>query len=60
MSVINKLFKKKDEEVLQQDLNEKIRPGAIFMMQLLFEEALIQPVREVIDLCMNEYATGQR
>lgn len=25
-----------------------------------FEEALIQPPREVIDICMNEYASGQR
>lgn len=25
-----------------------------------YEEALIQPVREVMDICMNEYAAGQR
>lgn len=25
-----------------------------------FEESLIQPVRDVIDVCMNEFASGQR
>ena len=25
-----------------------------------YEEALIQPAREVLDICMNEYAAGQR
>ena len=25
-----------------------------------YEKALIQPVREVLDICMNEYASGTR
>ena len=25
-----------------------------------YEQSLIQPVREVIDICMNEYAGGKR
>lgn len=55
MGVINKFFKKKDEEVLQQDLNEKIRPGAIFMMQLLFEEPCAMPEKESMLSIMEKH-----
>ncbi len=30
------------------------------MWKCSYESSLIQPVREVIDICMNEYAAGQR
>lgn len=46
MGIKDKFFKKKEQEVLQQDLSEKARPGAVFMMQLLFEEPCKMPEKE--------------
>ncbi|MBQ7919477.1 MAG: DUF4261 domain-containing protein [Lachnospiraceae bacterium] len=53
MSIFGKVFKKK--EVLEQNLEEKARPGAVFVMQLLFEEPCDMPEREQMNSVMEKH-----
>lgn len=53
MGLFDKVFKKK--EVLQQNLDEKVRPGAVFIMQLLFEEPCKMPEKELMNSVMQKH-----
>jgi len=60
MSIFDKFLKKKDEpaqqeDVLQQNLEEKARPGAVFMMQLLFEEPCEMPEKEYANTIIKKH-----
>lgn len=59
MGVFDKLFKKKEEttqqEVLKQNLEEKVRPGAVFIMQLLFEEPCEMPEKDFMKSVMENH-----
>lgn len=53
MGIFDKFSKKK--EVLQQNLEEKARPGAVFVMQLLFEEPCEMPEKEQMNAIMQKH-----
>jgi hypothetical protein len=55
MSIKDKFFKKKEETILQQDLNENVRPGAIFVMQLLFEAPCAMPEKDTMNAIMEKH-----
>ena len=50
-------FKKKEDKVLEQNLEEKARPGAVFVMQLLFEEPCQMPEKETMLSIMEKHLT---
>lgn len=45
----------KEQDVMQQDLDEKATPGAIFMMQLLFEHPCSLPEKETMNSIMQKH-----
>ncbi len=53
MGILDKVLKKK--EVLEQKLEEKARPGAVFVMQLLFEEPCAMPDKEQMISVMQKH-----
>lgn len=53
MGILDKFKKKK--EGLQQDLSEQVRPGAVFMMQLLMEEPCEMPEQEFMNEVMTKH-----
>ncbi len=53
MGIFDKFSKKK--EVLQQDLSEQAHPGAVFVMQLLFEEPCEMPDKERMNAVMVKH-----
>lgn len=46
---------KKEQQVLQQDLNETIRPGAVFMIQLLMKEQCGIPKKDAMTSIMEKH-----
>lgn len=52
-----------DNPIKNKDTIDSISNGEMNMQiqwQCHYEEALVQPARQVIDVCMNEYAAGNR
>lgn len=54
------LFKKKkeQEEVLQQDLSKEVRPGSVFIMQLLMKEMCPMPDKEQMIQILDRHLEG--
>lgn len=58
MGIFDKLKKKKENEVLEQNLEEKARPGAVFVMQLLFDKPCPMPEKETMLSIMEKHLTA--
>lgn len=43
------------EEVFEQDLKEQVRPGAVFMVQLLFQDEPALPDKETVENVMKKH-----